>query len=206
MSFRQPLQHPLRSINGAKPILPECTIICLAPGRQTLREFLLHGRTALLQTIRFIQHEETVLRKIIQKTHLLRTGQTFLRRENLRRLQTSQGALRFHVKSTEIVHLRVPKFHPHRVFHAEGENVGDAAANGEFPHGLHLGYPFIAEPLQLGRERRHFHHRPGLDEKPRLLQTLPSGNPVHEAVDGGHNDAAGILQKVPQHLHPLPGE
>ncbi len=198
----QPRQHTVCGINETASLLSGSGI-CLSPGREALGELLLHRLAPLLQAIRLVQHEEAVFREMVQEAHLLRPGQAFPCREDLRCLQASQRALGFHVKSTEIVHLRVPEFHPHRVFHAEGENVGDAAANGEFPHGLHLGHPFIAEPLQLGRERRHFHHGPGRDAEARLLQALPSGDPVHEAVNGGDNGAAFVLQKVPQHLHPL---
>ena len=151
-------------------------------------------------------------------------GEELAHREEHGPLQPSRPALGGYVEGAHGVHVPVPELYAHRVVHAGGKHVQDAAPQGELAHPLHLLAPGIAQGGQPVRQLVrviaaggvHLHHmggqrpggegaleqplhRGGDEPGPALGHGVEGGKALVLPLAGGHR--AVVEQKFPRPHH-----
>ena len=131
------------------------------------------------------------------------TGEALRRRKDLRPLQVFRPPLGGRVEKAHAVDLIPEKLAAHRLGVGGGEEVQDAAPDGELPHALHGIAALIAAEGQLFRQQVQLRPVPHLQGEADALQ-LPGGKgALHEPVGGGHQQGRSPRQQLSE--GPQPG-
>ena len=175
--------------------------------------FLKQGAGIFQNTCRFVQNDQAVFGKIIQKGIGLPAEKggrirfftrLFGSRKDHGFLQVFHRPLRLRVKAPDRIHFFIPEFDPQRQLLCQRIDVQDIPANGKLAGGFNRAKAFITHEGQLLRSLLQIQDRSRLYLQPGVFEHAKRQEKIHTAPCTGDDRDFLLLRNRFHDLHTLP--